>query len=258
MADANLKVLDGDGAAKYLKEAGAGSDVDPHIPSVNVANAPVVTNAMLGAATSDAAVITDATGTIHQYLRGLVKLIAAKIGIGTVDTVTAVTTVATVTTVTNPVPTKGNGLSVTATLTVTNGAYTAQDVVGGLITFANAVSAVGKECILNSLVLAGLPSAIPLELWWLNANLATPCADNAAFATVAADQAKELGIVDMDAAGYKQAGAAGTYTWSRGGLGMQLKANAATTSLYAYLKHTTTTSPGVTTLYLTAQFEYIS
>ena len=61
------------------------------------------TSALLGGATSDAAVSTDATGSIHQYLRGLVKLIVAKINIATVDTVTAVTTVATVTTVTNKV-----------------------------------------------------------------------------------------------------------------------------------------------------------
>lgn len=37
-------------------------------------------NAVVGA-TSDAAVSTDATGTMHQYLRGLVKLVVAKIGI---------------------------------------------------------------------------------------------------------------------------------------------------------------------------------
>jgi hypothetical protein len=43
MADANLKVLDGDGNAKYLKEAGAGTDGDPHIPSVNVAVMPANT-----------------------------------------------------------------------------------------------------------------------------------------------------------------------------------------------------------------------
>jgi len=41
--------------------------------------------AVIGAATTDAAVVTDATGTIHQYLRGLVKLIAAKIGVTVAD-----------------------------------------------------------------------------------------------------------------------------------------------------------------------------
>lgn len=41
--------------------------------------------------TTGAAVITDAAGTVQQYLRGLVKLIASKINIGTIDTVSAVT-----------------------------------------------------------------------------------------------------------------------------------------------------------------------
>lgn len=152
----------------------------------------------------------------------------------------------------------GHGLSVQATLTVTNGAYTAQDAVGGLITFAGAVRANGKESILNSLLLAGLPSAIPFELWLFNADLATPVADNAAFAMVAADQVKLLGVVPITAADYFQAGAAGTYYASIRGIGAQIKAAAATTSIYAYLKHTTTTSPGVTTLYLTGQFEFVS
>jgi hypothetical protein len=152
----------------------------------------------------------------------------------------------------------GNGNSVQATLTVKNGAYTAQDVVGGLITFPNAVSANGKESVLNSLVLSGLPSAIPFELWLFNADLATPCLDDAPFAMVAADQPKLLGVVPITAVDYFQAGAGGTYYASLGGIGRQIKAAAGTTSIYAYLKHTTTTSPGVTTLYLTGQFEYVS
>lgn len=156
------------------------------------------------------------------------------------------------------VPVNSNSLSVTATLTVTNGLYTAQDVVGGLITLASAVRANGKSSILNSLVLTGMTSAISFELWLLNADLVTPIADNGAFAIVAADQPKVLGVIPIGSADQYQAGASGVYAASIGALGKQVKAGAATTSIFGYLKHTTTTTPGTTTLYLTAQFEYVS
>jgi hypothetical protein len=205
-----------------------------------------VTNAVIGGATSDAAVITDATGSIHQYLRGLVKLIIAKINIATVDTVT---------TITNTVPVKGAGLSVTATLTVTNGVYTIADVAGGLITFANAVSAAGKHAVINSIVLAGV-AAIPYELWLFNADIATPAADNAAFTIVVADTLKCLGVIPIAAGDYCAAQSAFNVATLKG-VGKQIKAAAAATSIYAYLKATAVTSPGTTVLYLTVDFEYI-
>jgi len=152
----------------------------------------------------------------------------------------------------------GDGLSVQATLTVTNGAYTAQDVVGGLITFPLAVRDNGKESILNSLTLIGMTSAIAFELWFFNADLATPIADNGAFALAAADQLKVLGVMPITTDLQYQAGAGGVYAFSQGAWGRQLKAAAGTRSIYAYLKHLSTTSPGTTTLYMTAKYEYIS
>lgn len=174
---------------------------------------------------------------------------------GTVTTVSTVTAVTTLGTVTNTVPTKGSGLSVTATLTVTNGAYTVADVAGGLITFANAVSANGKHCILNSVKLAGVV-AIPYELWFFNADIATPAADNAAFTLVVADTLKCLGVVPISSADYNSAQSAFNVATVRG-VGLQMKAAAAATSLYAYLKATAVTSPGTSTVYLTCEFEYL-
>jgi len=148
-----------------------------------------------------------------------------------------------------------DGISVTATLTVTNGAYSVADVVGGLITLANAVSANGKSCVLNSLTLAGV-AAIPYELWFFNADIATPRADNAVFGLAAADGAKFLGMVPISAADYGVAQTAFNNACVRG-IGLQMQAGAETSSIYAYLKATATTSPGTTTLYLTANFEYL-
>jgi hypothetical protein len=121
---ANLPVLDSAGNTKYLKTSGAGTDLDPHIPTdaVTIASGGVASGAVASGAvasgaiaagaiaagakvagaeidghsqtlgvTTGAAVITDAAGTVQQYLRGLVKLIVAKINIATVDTVTTIT-----------------------------------------------------------------------------------------------------------------------------------------------------------------------
>ena len=150
---------------------------------------------------------------------------------------------------------KSTGISVTTTLTVTNGAYSVADVVGGLITMASVVSANGKSCILNSLTLAGV-NAIPYELWFFNADIATPRADNAVFGLAAADGAICLGVVPIAAIDYYAAQTSFNNACVRG-IGLQMKAGAATTSLYAYLKATAVTSPGTTTLYLTCNFEQL-
>ena len=150
----------------------------------------------------------------------------------------------------------GTGVTVPITLTVTNGAYTAQDVVGGLITMASAVRASGKMAYLDSLTLGGQTSAIAFELWLFNADLATPLADNEAFALVAADLPKVLGIIPVPTNTQYQGGAGGVYFASIRGIG-ELATSAATT-LYAYLKHTTTTSPGTTSLFLRANYSFLS
>ena len=155
-----------------------------------------------------------------------------------------------------PLPIVGlGGKSISATLTVTNGAYTVADVVGGLITFANATRINAGHAIVNSVVLAGVV-AIPYELWLFNADIATPAADNAAFALAAADLPKVLGVIPISTADYNAAQSAFNVATVRG-VGLEVKAGAATTSIYGYLKATATTSPGTTTLTLTLDVEYL-
>ena len=154
-----------------------------------------------------------------------------------------------------PLPVTLGGKSIAVTLTVTNGAYTVADVAGGLITFANATRANAGLSIINSVKLAGVV-AIPYELWLFNADIATGAADNAAFTLVAADVVKCLGVIPIATADYCAAQSAFNVATVRG-VGLEVL-SAATTSLYAYLKCTATTSPGTTTLTLTLDVEYLS
>lgn len=143
--------------------------------------------------------------------------------------------------------------SIQRTLTVTNGVYTIGDVVGGLITFPVS-GMVGRQCelLIPSLELAGVV-AIPYELWFLNANLATPAADNAAFTLVAADLPKLLGSVPITAADYKAGPAAFNLATVRN-ICLDMQTAALNGNLYAYLVATAVTSPGTTTIYVTLNF----
>jgi len=158
-------------------------------------------------------------------------------------------------TVDGTVTTKGTGFSIPVTLTVTSGAYSVADVVGGLITLANAVSANGKRSIINTITLAGVV-AIPYELWFFNADIATPAADNAAFALAAADGLKFLGARPIATADYMAAQSAFNNA-TVPGVGLEIQAAAGTTSIYAYLKATAVTSPSTTTIYLNVAGEFI-
>lgn len=143
--------------------------------------------------------------------------------------------------------------SIQKTLTVTNGAYTAVDVVGGLITFSNAVREKGGYALIPSVKLSGVV-AIPYNLVFLNADLATPAADNAAFAWAAADGAKFLGTVAIAAADYVADSAAAFNSATVRNICLTVKAAATTQDIYAYLVATAVTSPGTTTIYLTVDF----
>jgi hypothetical protein len=145
--------------------------------------------------------------------------------------------------------------SIKVTLTVTNGAYSIADVVGGLITLPNMVGNYGRSAVINSIKLAGVV-AIPYELWFFNADIATPAADNAAMALATADKAKFLGAVPILATDYLTAQSAHNFATIRQ-IGLQLQAAAGSQTIYAYLKATAVTSPGTTTLVLTVDFEYL-
>lgn len=148
---------------------------------------------------------------------------------------------------------KGNGFSISVTLTVTNGVYTIADVVGGLITFAGVVSAAGKNSIINSVILSGV-AALAYELWFFASDIATPALDNAAFTLIAADVAMSKGVIPIAVGDYFAPVSAFNVATLRG-IGLQFTCPA--TSLYAYLKAVAVTSPGTTTLTLTIQGEFI-
>ena len=137
--------------------------------------------------------------------------------------------------------------SIIKTLTVTNGAYTIGDVVGGLITF-EPKDQVSRSFFIPSIKLFGVV-AIPYSLRFLNADIATTVADNGALVLVAADALKNLGSIPILAADYI-ADPAGTFndaTVRNSGLLIQTTSN----KFYAYLVATAVTSPGTTTIYLT-------
>ena len=145
--------------------------------------------------------------------------------------------------------------SIQQTLTVTNGAYTIADVVGGLITFPYAVGENGGAAMVRTVKLAGVV-AIAYNLWFLNANIATPALDNAAFTIVVADEPKYLGHVQIAAGNWVAAQSAFNVA-TVADVGLMVQAAAATQSIYAYLVATAVTSPATTTMYLTVDFEPI-
>jgi hypothetical protein len=151
---------------------------------------------------------------------------------------------------------KGAGFSVQVDLTVDAGAYSIGDAAGAMMTFAGVVSAAGKRGIINTITLApndALP-AIAFNLWFLNADLVTPVAKNAAFTIVAADGPKILGIVPITAADYIPSQTSWNVATLRG-VGLEFTVPA--TSLYAYLVCTAVTAPVATHLYITISGEML-
>jgi hypothetical protein len=137
--------------------------------------------------------------------------------------------------------------SIVKTLTVTNGAYTAKDVAGGLITFQPKDQGCTRFLI-PSVKLAGV-AAIPYTLVILSADIATPALDNAPFALVAADGLLYKGHIPIAASDY--------IADSTGGFNLAtvrsnpLEIDVPAGKFYGYLVAEAVTSPGTTTIYLT-------
>ena len=92
-------------------------------------------------------------------------------------------------------PFSSAGISISQTPTVTAGAYSAGDAVGGLLTFANAARASGDGGVIKDLlILDNAGQDAELELWLFNATF-TAMADNAAWAPSEADLRKLVAIV---------------------------------------------------------------
>jgi hypothetical protein len=100
----------------------------------------------------------------------------------------------------------GEGITISQTPTVTAGVYSANDAVGGLLTFASAARVSGGGGIIKQVVLlddAGQDAA--MELWLFNSTF-TAMADNAAWAPSEADLRKLIAIVSTADGAYFAAG----------------------------------------------------
>lgn len=145
------------------------------------------------------------------------------------------------------------GISIKTQLTVTSGAYTIGDVVGGLITLANAVRVTGGKSMVTSVALKSA-AALAYGLVFLDQDIATPAVDNATFTLVAADMDNILGQVQFVAANYQKA-ANTFYIGSAVNCGIICTAPA--TTLYAYLIANATTTPASTRIDVIVSLEYM-
>lgn len=87
------------------------------------------------------------------------------------------------------------GITISQTPTITAGAYTANDAVGGLLTFANAARVAGYGGVIKDLlILDDAGQDVELELWLFNATF-TAMADNAPWAPSEADLRNLVAII---------------------------------------------------------------
>ena len=93
-------------------------------------------------------------------------------------------------------------IEITQTPTITAGAYTAGDAVGGLLTFADAVRTNGGGGIVSKVVIIDDAAQLaPLDLVLFNQTF-TATADNAAFDPTDADLQNCIGYIDIAATDY--------------------------------------------------------
>lgn len=127
----------------------------------------------------------------------------------------------------------GAAVVVRPAVTVTAGAYSAGDVVGGELTLTGAVRVTSGSGVLQSLTMHTADGETP-ELWVLLFDSApgAALADNAAYAWTAGDEDKLLGAIHVETADWLTVGGDGVL--SRNNLGIAVKANGGT-ALYAYV-----------------------
>ena len=102
----------------------------------------------------------------------------------------------------------GEGITLALTPTVTAGAYTAGDAVGGLLTFPLAARtniSEGGSILTNVLIIDDAGQDAELELWLFNQTF-TAIADNAAWAPSEADLENCIGVVSTTGGIWRAAG----------------------------------------------------
>jgi hypothetical protein len=225
---ANLSVKDSAGATRYLKAAGAGTDGDPFVlDRTTTLSAGTAAIGKLGANSG-----VDIGDVTINNTAGSPVYIAPGTAVN-LDT-SAVTVTGALPAGTNAIgQVYGGGIVIAVTPTITAGAYTAKDAVGGKLTFANAARVSGGKGIINSLTLVDHDDEkAALELWLYNQDF-TAVNDNAAFDPSDADNLNLVGVIPITTADYFSANDNGVACVRGVGLQFQL---AGTTSMYGQLK----------------------
>jgi len=173
MADKSIKD-EKDGTGLYKKYADIGTDADGNTLHAEVVSASV----SVGTVGLDAGVNSIGTVGLNTGANtiGKVDLNASELHIGQVG---------------------GDGITIAQTPTITVGAYSAGDAVGGLLTFANAARVAGTGGLLSDVVViddAGQQAE--LELWLFNQTF-TAMADNAAWNPSETDLENLICVIDM-------------------------------------------------------------
>src|SRR5690349_16334679 len=102
----------------------------------------------------------------------------------------------------------GNSLMLTQAPTITAGAYSAGDVVGGLLTFAVGSSFAGGNILIRHLTIGDADNEkAAMDLWFFNA-APTVIADNGAFSTVTDAEIRDTCVfhITVNASDYTTAG----------------------------------------------------
>ncbi len=113
----------------------------------------------------------------------------------------------------------GGGLSIAATPTITAGAYSALDAVGGLLTFAGAARVTGGSILIHTVVVTDLAKVSAALVLVLFDRTFTATADNGAFDPSDADLANCIGSIPIATTDYQALNDNGVATVRGVGLG---------------------------------------
>jgi hypothetical protein len=154
----------------------------------------------------------------------------------------------------SPLPTNGVWATLTAAPAVTAGAYSANDVVGGLLTFTGAVRATGGRAKIHSITFTDKGVTANVLNLWLFSDAPATIADNGAFAPTDAELLTLVGVVQIAAADYLVA----TDNQAATKLNVGLVYNVTATSLFGYLECVATpTYASTSDIKIRIQVEYL-
>ena len=232
------------------------------LPTVEASDTPF---AVAIGTTADAAVVTDTTGTLIGFLRGLVKWaferMPASLGQKAMDASLPVVIASNQSALALSAGEAHigevgcNTTVVSVTPTVTAGGYTALDIVGAIQTIAAATRVSGEPTILLSITVTELNKQnVELTIFFFNANPGTGTyTDNIALTIHDTDMALCIGEVQELAADYRSASASSVATVSNIGLPLM----PAATSLFAIAQASSAAPTYASTSDLTLRYSFL-